>query len=156
MFKWGEIVKKALLILLVLFGIFLAIGCTGNKGGEQAPKATGTPVQAVTEVEVVTGGPAVTPVQAVVAETVTVEETPVTAVTPAVGVTGRATRTVIARNNTTAARTVIVGNNTTTTKTTIVGNKTAVSRTKVRPSGAVTETPTSTSTGGVIIVKPEK
>ena len=56
--------KKALIILIVLFGVFLAIGCAGQKGG--APNETGTPVQAVTEA---------------------VKETPVTEVTPAEAVT---------------------------------------------------------------------
>ena len=38
--------RKELLILLILFSVFLAIGCTGNKG--EAPNATETPVTAVT------------------------------------------------------------------------------------------------------------
>ena len=38
--------RKALVILIVLFGVFLAIGCAGEKGG--APNETGTPEQAVT------------------------------------------------------------------------------------------------------------
>ena len=37
--------RKVLLILLVVFGVFLAIGCTGNKDGK-APNATGTPDKA--------------------------------------------------------------------------------------------------------------
>ena len=44
--------KKALIILIVLFGIFLAIGCTGNKS--VTPNETGTPVQAVTPSDAVT------------------------------------------------------------------------------------------------------
>jgi hypothetical protein len=96
--KWGENLKKALVVLIVLFGVFLAIGCAGN---EPAPNETGTPEQAVTEVEVVTGEEAVTPVQEVVAVTETVEETPVEAVTPAEAVTeagnatGAANKTVV-------------------------------------------------------------
>ena len=39
--------RKALVILIVLFGVFLAIGCAGNK--EKAPNETGTPVEAVTD-----------------------------------------------------------------------------------------------------------
>jgi molybdate transport system substrate-binding protein len=42
----GEILRKELIILLVLLGVFLAIGCAGNKG--EAPNATVTPVTAVT------------------------------------------------------------------------------------------------------------
>jgi molybdate transport system substrate-binding protein len=38
--------RKELLILLILFSVFLAIGCTGDKG--EAPNATETPVTAVT------------------------------------------------------------------------------------------------------------
>jgi molybdate transport system substrate-binding protein len=38
--------RKELIILLVLFGVFLAIGCAGNKS--EAPNATVTPVTAVT------------------------------------------------------------------------------------------------------------
>ena len=48
----GEIVRKALIILIVLFGVFLAIGCAGDK--PVTPNETGTPEQAVTPVEVVT------------------------------------------------------------------------------------------------------
>lgn len=44
--------KKSLIILIVLFGIFLAIGCTGNK--PVTPNETGTPEQAVTPVKAVT------------------------------------------------------------------------------------------------------
>lgn len=43
----GEIVRKALIILIVLFGVFLAIGCVENEQG--TPNETGTPEQAVTE-----------------------------------------------------------------------------------------------------------
>jgi len=42
----GEILRKELIILLVLLGVFLAIGCAGNKG--EAPNATVTSVTAVT------------------------------------------------------------------------------------------------------------
>jgi molybdate transport system substrate-binding protein len=42
----GEIVRKELIILLVLFSVFLAIGCASNKGA--TPNATVTPVTAVT------------------------------------------------------------------------------------------------------------
>ena len=44
----GEIMKKALIILVVLFGVFLAIGCADTTNESQAPE--GTPVEAVTEV----------------------------------------------------------------------------------------------------------
>jgi thioredoxin 1 len=48
----GKNMRKALIILIALFGIFLAIGCTGNQGGNQAggggTNETVTPVQAVT------------------------------------------------------------------------------------------------------------
>ncbi|MGA9189936.1 MAG: molybdate ABC transporter substrate-binding protein [Methanosarcina sp.] len=46
--------RKELLILLILFSVFLAIGCAGNQGG--APNATVTPVTAVTPA---TAGPEV-------------------------------------------------------------------------------------------------
>lgn len=49
---WGEIMKKALIILIVLFGVFLAIGCAGEE--ERAPNETGTPEQTVTPDEAVT------------------------------------------------------------------------------------------------------
>ncbi|AKB51438.1 acidic integral membrane protein [Methanosarcina barkeri str. Wiesmoor] len=75
--------KKSLIILIVLFGVFLAIGCAG----QQAPNETETPVQAVTGAEAVTGTEAVTPVQEVVTATEAVEETPVTEVTSAEVVT---------------------------------------------------------------------
>ena len=38
--------RKELIILLVFLGVFLAIGCAGNKG--ETPNATVTPVTAVT------------------------------------------------------------------------------------------------------------
>jgi multisubunit Na+/H+ antiporter MnhC subunit len=115
----GEIMRKLLLILLVLFGVFLAIGCTGQQGGN-VTGGPGTPVQAVTEVTVVTGAQAVTPVQQVVVETAVIEETPVTAVTPAVGLTEAGIRsTTITGNNTSATRTVVAGNNTTVTRTSV-------------------------------------
>ena len=38
--------RKELIILLILFGVFLAIGCTGNKSG--APNNTVTQNNAVT------------------------------------------------------------------------------------------------------------
>jgi hypothetical protein len=63
--------RKALVILIVLFGVFLAIGCAGQKGG--APNQTVTPVEAITPAEAVTPVEAVTPAEAV---------TPVEAVTP--------------------------------------------------------------------------
>lgn len=66
----GEIVRKALIILGVLFGVFLAIGCTGNR--PVTPNETGTPEQAVTPVEAITEA---------------VKETPVTETTPAEAVT---------------------------------------------------------------------
>lgn len=58
--------RKALLILIVLFGAFLAIGCAGEEGG--APNETGTPEQAVTPAEAITEA---------------VKETPVTEISPA-------------------------------------------------------------------------
>ena len=54
--------RKALLILIVLFCVFTAIGCTGTK----QPNETTTPVQEVTPVQ---------------------ETTPVQEVTPAMNVT---------------------------------------------------------------------
>ncbi|HWQ48992.1 MAG TPA: cytochrome b5 domain-containing protein [Methanosarcina sp.] len=66
----GEIVRKTLIILIVLFGVFLAVGCAGNKPG--TPNETGIPEQAVTPVEAITE---------------TVKETPVTEITPAEAVT---------------------------------------------------------------------
>lgn len=48
----GEIVRKALITLIVLLGIFLSIGCTENISGTQ--NETGTPKQAVTPAEVIT------------------------------------------------------------------------------------------------------
>ncbi len=42
----GEIMRKALIILIVLLGLFLAIGCMGNK--PVTPNETVTPEQAVT------------------------------------------------------------------------------------------------------------
>ncbi len=51
--------RKALIILIVFFGIFLAIGCTGNKGGNQTggggASETGTPVIEVTPGTAVNG-----------------------------------------------------------------------------------------------------
>jgi plastocyanin len=44
--------KREFVILLILLGVFLAIGCTGNNYG-QTPAATPTPTQS--------GGPAATP-----------------------------------------------------------------------------------------------
>jgi molybdate transport system substrate-binding protein len=49
--------RKELIILFVLLGVFLAIGCTGNQGG--APNATVTPAAAVTPVSAVTPGTSV-------------------------------------------------------------------------------------------------
>ena len=46
--------RRALIILIVLFSIFLTIGCTENKPG--TPNETGTPEQAITPVETVTSG----------------------------------------------------------------------------------------------------
>jgi predicted heme/steroid binding protein len=64
----GEIMRKALIILIVLFGVFLAIGCAGNKPG--TTNETGTPEQAVAP-----------------ATTEAVKGTPVAEITPAVVVT---------------------------------------------------------------------
>jgi predicted heme/steroid binding protein len=47
----GEIMRKALIIMLVFFGLFLAIGCAGNK--PVTPNETGIPEQVVTPAEVV-------------------------------------------------------------------------------------------------------
>ncbi|AKB58500.1 cytochrome b5-like heme/steroid binding domain-containing protein [Methanosarcina barkeri] len=57
--------RKALIILVVLFGIFLATGCAGNK--QVTPNETGTPEQAVTPAEGITEA---------------VKETPVTEISP--------------------------------------------------------------------------
>ncbi len=62
--------RKALIILIVLFGVFLAIGCAGNK--PVTPNETGTPEQAVTPDKAITEA---------------VKETPVAEVTPAKVVT---------------------------------------------------------------------
>lgn len=117
--------RKALIVLIVLLGVFLAIGCAGE---EPAPNETGTPEQAVTEVEVVTGEEAVTPVQEVVAVTETVEETPVQAVTPA----EESARTIsIGGENRSIQRTVIEDENgTKRIVTNITGERGTISRTK--------------------------
>ena len=48
----GEIMKKALIILIVLFGVFLAIGCAGNKpvtpNEKVAPEQSVTPAGSIT------------------------------------------------------------------------------------------------------------
>ena len=62
----GEIMREALIILIVLFGVFLAIGCEGNK--PVTPNETGTPEQAVTPSQVINE---------------TVKETPVAETIPA-------------------------------------------------------------------------
>ena len=61
--------KKMLIILMVVFGVLLAIGCAGQR--EETPNQTGTPAG---EVENITPAQAGTPAQVV---------TPVVAVTPA-------------------------------------------------------------------------
>jgi predicted heme/steroid binding protein len=48
----GVIVRKALIILIVLFGVFLVIGCEGNKPG--TPNEMGTSEQAVTPAGAIT------------------------------------------------------------------------------------------------------
>jgi predicted heme/steroid binding protein len=48
----GELTRKTLIILIVLFGVFLAIGCTGNR--QVTPNETRTPEQAATPSEVTT------------------------------------------------------------------------------------------------------
>ena len=48
----GEVMRKALIILIVLLSIFLTIGCTENKPVTQ--NESRTPEQAVTPVEIVT------------------------------------------------------------------------------------------------------
>jgi predicted heme/steroid binding protein len=67
----GEIMRKALIILIVFLGVFLAIGCAGNKPG--TPNETGTPEQAVTPAKAVTEAVKGTPVA---------EITPAAVVTP--------------------------------------------------------------------------
>jgi predicted heme/steroid binding protein len=44
----GEIMRKALIILIVLFGLFLAIGCVGDKSGTPSEEEA-TDTQNVTE-----------------------------------------------------------------------------------------------------------
>ena len=44
----GEILRKELIILLVLLGVFLASGCAGNKS--EAPNNTVTPNKEITPV----------------------------------------------------------------------------------------------------------
>ncbi|MDW5550329.1 hypothetical protein [Methanosarcina sp.] len=82
--------KKMLTILILLLGIFLAIGCTGQR--EETPNVTGTPAgevenitpaEAGTPAQVVTPVEAVTPVEVVTPVKEVVAETPVVAVTPA-------------------------------------------------------------------------
>ena len=80
--------RKALVILIVLFGVFLAIGCAGQKEG--APNVTGTPKEVVTEV---------------------VKETPVTKVTPAEAVTG--VEAVTVKENVTAKENITARENVT-------------------------------------------
>ena len=49
----GEILRKELIILFVLFSVFLAIGCTGNKTSSNntvTPNRTVTPNNTVTPV----------------------------------------------------------------------------------------------------------
>lgn len=48
MFCVGEIVRKELIVLLVILGVFLAIGCTDN--GSKATNETSTPTTAETQV----------------------------------------------------------------------------------------------------------
>ena len=81
----GEIVRKALIVLVVLFGIFLAIGCAGNK--PVTPNETGTSERAVTSAEAVTG-------------TEVVKETPVTEISPAEAVTSTLKNTTERQNAT--------------------------------------------------------
>lgn len=45
----GEIVRKALIILVLLFSTFLAVGCSGNE--PVVPNETGTPEEVVTPTE---------------------------------------------------------------------------------------------------------
>jgi len=145
--KWGENMKKALIVLLAMFGVFLAIGCAGN---EPAPNETGTPEQAVTEVEVVTGQEAVTPVQEVVAVTETVEQTPVEAVTPAEAVTeaGNATQPAIVREQN------ATGNATGAANKTVVVSSTERKRAMIEQGGAANTSVEGGSQGGVIKVTP--
>jgi len=46
----GEILRRELIILLVLLGVFLASGCAGNKS--ETPNNTATPNKEVTPVTV--------------------------------------------------------------------------------------------------------
>jgi predicted heme/steroid binding protein len=78
----GERMRKALIILIVLFSVFLAIGCAGNTPA--SPNETGTPAQNVA------------PTQAL---TEAVNETPAATVTP----TGEQTNVI---HNTTAVQNV--------------------------------------------------
>jgi hypothetical protein len=57
--------RKALIILIVFLGVFLAIGCAGNKSG--TPNETGTPEQAGVPAEAVKGTPVaeITPAEVV-------------------------------------------------------------------------------------------
>jgi predicted heme/steroid binding protein len=63
-------VRKALMILILLFSVFLATGCAGNK--PVTPNETGTPEKVVTPAEAITEA---------------IKETPVTEITPAEVVT---------------------------------------------------------------------
>ena len=56
----GEIVRKALIVLAVLFGIFLAIGCAGNK--PVTPNETGNSEQAVAPAGAITEAVNETPI----------------------------------------------------------------------------------------------
>jgi predicted heme/steroid binding protein len=76
LYGMGEMMRKALIILIVLFGIFLAIGCAGNE--PITPNGTGTPEQAVTPAEAITEA---------IKEIPITETTPVAETTPAEVVT---------------------------------------------------------------------
>jgi PBP1b-binding outer membrane lipoprotein LpoB len=79
----GENMKKMLIILMVVFGVFLAIGCAGQREG--TPNQTGTPageVKNITPAEAGTPAQVVTPVEVVTPVKEVVAETPVVAVTP--------------------------------------------------------------------------
>jgi predicted heme/steroid binding protein len=78
----GEMMKKTLIILVILFGAFLAIGCAGTTNESQAP--AGTPAEAASTEQ------AGTPVETI---TETANETPVVETTPASAGTPTAEKT---------------------------------------------------------------
>lgn len=91
--------RKSLLILIVLFTVFLAIGCAQN--GTEQPNETVTPVEEVTPVEAITPVEAVTPAEEEIA---TEEETPMEEYTPAISDEETETENVTIENITTTER----------------------------------------------------